>query len=159
MTFYPTAYERDRSGAIISSDELYRYLLWRDWDPSLPVITWIMLNPSTANALEDDPTIRRVLAFSRAWGFGSIEVVNLYAYRATSPRDLPRWGKDGPSNSAYILAATPRGRTVVCAWGTHGGWKQPRTGGADDIYCMGVNKDGSPKHPLYLSSSTVLERF
>ena len=77
------------SGACFDSTGAYRYRLWREWDVSKPSVTFVMLNPSTAGAKDDDPTIRRCLSFARSWGFGRLEVVNLCAYRATSPKG--RW--------------------------------------------------------------------
>lgn len=75
-------------GAVISDDGRYRYRLWRTWAPELPRMAWIMLNPSTADAEVDDPTIRRCVGFAKREGCGGIEVVNLYAYRSTDPSVL-----------------------------------------------------------------------
>lgn len=158
---YPSAYERDRAGAILSEDGRYRYLLWRDWDPRLPVVTWIMLNPSTADALQDDPTIRRVVSFSSSFGFGSAEVVNMYAFRATNPNDIPadKFIAHGPKNTTFLQEACPPGRTVVCAWGHRGGWRVPSGCLSKDTFCLGFNRDGSPIHPLYVPKSAQLVKF
>lgn len=152
---------REAKGAVISDDGKYRYALWRDWNAALPLVTWCMLNPSTADADVDDPTIRRCIGFSRRLGYGGMEVVNLYAYRVTSPRELwriERYGGDvfGPRNQDFQLAATPEGRTVICAWGANKGRFYPDT---NTLYCLGKTKDGYPRHPLYLSGSVGLERY
>lgn len=85
-------------GAIISGCGKYRYSLWRTWDKKLPKVMFIMLNPSTADAYEDDPTIRRCINFAKSWGYGGIVVGNLFAYRATNPKKLILI--DDPSGSA-----------------------------------------------------------
>lgn len=95
-----------RSDAVISDDGLYRYLLERHWDDTTSSCTFVMLNPSTADALVDDPTIRRCVGFAKSFGCGSLRVVNLYAYRATKPAEL--WTVDdpvGPANGSYWFSA------------------------------------------------------
>ena len=136
-------------GATFSADRRYRYRLWRRWDRSRPVVAFVMLNPSTADARNDDPTIRRCVGFARAWGYGGIEVVNLFAYRATDPREL-RAANDavGPENRRHIHRAIARAHLVVLAWGAHGSGSGllslPRA------RCLGLTRAGRPRHPLYL---------
>jgi hypothetical protein len=121
-----------------------------------------MLNPSTADALLDDPTIRRCIGFARAWGFGALEVVNLFAFRATLPSQL-RAALDpvGPRNNRFLRAALGRADAVVAAWGAHGSWGgrdravlHLLSGGIDQPWpspqCLGLTKHGHPRHPLYL---------
>ena len=108
-----------QSTAEISRDGVYRYRLTRRWetDDRASMLRWIMLNPSTADASLDDPTIRRCMGFARAWGYGGIVVHNLYALRATDPRQL-RDHPDpvGPVNDSYIAGwRVP----TICAWGAH----------------------------------------
>ena len=152
--------------ADLSPCGVYRYRLTRHWDSSLPRVRWVMVNPSTADASVDDPTIRRCMAFSRAWGCGSLVVVNLYAYRATDPDDLIRQFKAGvdvvgPDNDAAIVDACGTGLTVA-AWGAQH-WAQQRAkrvltllrlAGAR-LHRIGVTKDGMPRHPLYVRGDAV----
>lgn len=159
-------------GAVLSEDGLYRYRLWRRWmDPSDPAYfdcVWVMLNPSTADADVDDPTIRRCMGFAKSWGFGGIEVVNLYALRATKPKHLlDHPDPEGPDNvQAWAQAGMhPQMRTMVAAWGAHcrmpglpasraywsvgtAGWK-----------CVGWTKQGDPRHPLYVRGDQPLIAF
>jgi hypothetical protein len=138
----------------------YRYTLWRVWSAALPKVTFILLNPSTADATLDDPTVRRCVGFARAWGFGSLELVNLFAYRATHPYQL-KTALDpvGPANDAAILQAVSSAQLVVVGWGTHG-----RLYGRDravlrllpdSVCCLGATRDGFPRHPLYLKQATA----
>jgi hypothetical protein len=143
-------------GAAFSRDRRYRYRLWRRWDRSRPAIAFCMLNPSTADARRDDPTIRRCIGFARDWGYGGIEVVNIFALRATDPRAL-RSAHDpvGPRNDAFMLRAARRS-PVVIAWGVHGALRDrgatalrlfgPRT----RVLALGRTRSGAPRHPLYL---------
>ena len=153
-----------------SFDDLgtYRYRLTRIWDGDRPEVIWVMLNPSTADATSDDPTIRRVVGFSRSWGFGSAVVVNLFALMATSPADLVTHPTPvGPGNDEEILAATSAAEVVV-AWGNHGTVPNPDTGvsrahevrdlvanGRSRLMCLGTTGAGQPRHPLYLRSVTT----
>jgi hypothetical protein len=150
-----------QSGATLSADEKYRYRLSRVWAPEKPRLLWVMLNPSTADAEKDDATIRKCLGFARRWGYGSIEVVNLFALRATEPRELRAKGIDpiGPENDHHIRAALAEAQQVVLAWGSDSFAvtrafyvlrellkdTQPR-----NIRCLDQSsKNGRPKHPLY----------
>ena len=142
-----------RSDATFSKCGKYRYALWRIWDETKPEVMFLMLNPSTADGTTDDPTIRRCIAFAKAWGYGGILVGNLYAYRATDPDELNKV-KDpvGPANAFYLSQLSLKVETVVCAWGskvTKGGFTLPSFVGVK-IVTLGLNKDGTPKHPLYV---------
>src|SRR5947209_16246810 len=107
--------------AIFDSTGTYRYSLWRQWSTDCPPVAFIMLNPSTADDRKDDPTIRRCIGFARAWGFGALEVVNLFAYRATDWSKLLEVDDPvGPENDDYIVQAVERCPCVVAAWGTKG---------------------------------------
>ena len=147
--------------AYISSDGLYRYSLMRDISPLVGcgTCTFVMLNPSTADAAQDDPTIRRCMGFARTWGFGRLKVVNLYAYRATKPSDL--WLADdpiGPENDHVLSIAFGGSDLLIAAWGAHAkrdrvaeilSWPvRPRL-------CLGLTKSGAPRHPLYLRRDAV----
>src|ERR1700723_1611406 len=145
-------------GAVISACGAYRYRLSRIWNEARHSLAFVMLNPSTADAEVDDPTVRRCMAFARREGYGGIEVANLYAFRATSPDDLWR-AKDpcGPENDDHLrnvaLASAAYGTPVVCAWGAHGGkTNRPihlmQQVGAT-LVCLGRTRGGQPRHPLY----------
>jgi hypothetical protein len=162
--------------AVISRDGKYRYHLYREVaGDGGPIATFIMLNPSTADHLTDDPTIRKCLGFCRRWGCGELHVVNLFAVRATNPADI-RKAVDpvGPDNLDWIERSVAMAMNacnlalrgpVVCAWGTHGSYRdqdltvlgriekicKPRT--------LGLTRDGHPKHPLYVPYGAELVGF
>lgn len=144
----------------------YRYNLTRVWGEDNSRCCWIMLNPSTADAMKDDPTIRRCLDFSIRWGYASMEVVNLFAMRATHPRDLfdVTSPTGGEPNDVAIRRAVKRSDIVVCAWGAQA--DRVQAGRARSVVAMlralqvkpmhlGLTKGGQPKHPLYLPTSTM----
>lgn len=161
-----------RKGATLSDCGTYRYQLWREWQPDAPKAVFLMLNPSTADAMVDDPTIRKCVGFAKRWGMGGIIVVNLFAYRATDPTALAHLSTlvaVGPENSEQIRGATHAGK-LVCAWGATGGARVQkmvrerlivvkrilREAGVD-TFCLGRSADGSPRHPLMLAYSTPLD--
>jgi len=145
-------------GAILSDDGLYRYALTREWDTG-PTATFIMLNPSTADAYSDDATIRRCVNYARSWGCGALLVVNLYGLRATDPRELWK-AKDpvGPECDVHIVEAVGMAREsggpVVAAWGAHA--RPDRIAavlelpGIQPLSALAVTATGQPRHPLYL---------
>jgi hypothetical protein len=156
--------------AIISECGTYRYSLVREWEQG-PRVLWIMLNPSVADASIDDPTIRRCIGFSKVWDFpmlrfGSMEVVNLFAYRATDPKDMAAakaLGVDivGPENDLRITEAASRASLVVAAWGADKLAPLRSVGirkliAPHQLMALGKSKSGAPKHPLYLPSSAEL---
>lgn len=147
--------------AIVSPDGRYRYALTRKWDEGGDLV-WIMLNPSTADATEDDPTIRKCQKFARTWGFTGISVVNLYAYRATDPRDLLRVDDPvGAGNDDVLQAVFEEAGNVMAAWGASL-LAQLRTIQVLDLlevagrkpYVLGLTKAGAPRHPLYVRDTT-----
>lgn len=126
------------------------------------MIGFVGLNPSTADGTEDDPTLRRLMGFSRRWGFGGLVLVNLYAYRATDPKRLRQVADPvGPRTDFFIRKALSQVEQVVVCWGASGAsdgraehvMRRLRQGSAK-VVCLGTNADGSPKHPLYLSNAT-----
>jgi hypothetical protein len=151
--------------AVIDETGKYRYSLIRHWESWQPKLLFIMLNPSTADANLDDPTIRRCIGFAKAWGFGSLEVVNLFAYRATNPEELKKC-KDpiGPENDMHIQRAALQTDKIITAWGTNG-TLLGRDRKVMDIlysfrtYCLQMSKNGHPKHPLYIPSSCEPIRY
>lgn len=144
-----------QKSAILSPCGTYRYELRRTWDERSPV-GWIMLNPSTADADVDDATIRKCMAYARAWGHGGIVVRNLYALRSTDPRALKTHPNPvGPDNARHLLRAAGEVYTV-CAWGNnadpHHVTEYVRTFLTQmaDLRALAVTKLGQPQHPLYL---------
>lgn len=134
----------------------YRYLLTRNIDGADPAraITWVMLNPSTADALKDDPTIRRVIGFSKRWGYGHVRVVNLFALRATHPIELQRVEDPvGADNDHYMEQALLDASHVVLGWGNDGKLCDMRYR-FQGYSCLGTTKSGEPRHPLRLAYAT-----
>lgn len=160
-----------KRGATISDCGQYRYSLTRKWQEGVYSLPIIMLNPSTADADIDDPTIRRCMSFARREGFGGIRVVNLFAFRATSPDDM-RAAADpvGPSASEHldeVLSIAARADLpVLAAWGTQGSFrgrdvsvKLSAKGWGTKMVCLGVTKDGHPRHPLYVAAAQAFVPF
>lgn len=152
-----------RKDAVLSPCGRYRYRLTRVWDDAFPLVYWVMLNPSTANASVDDPTIRRCVWFAKSWGHGGIDVRNLFAVRSTDPRTLRHEENPvGPDNDSLHLATLPKGGLVVVAWGNHGSMFGRGLRVLDllqvtcdlPLYCLGWTNQGQPKHPLYVPAST-----
>ena len=144
--------------AVLSDCGTYRYRLSRVWDPRLDSVLWVMLNPSTADALKDDPTIRKCVGFSKRLGFGVMYVANLYAYRAVNPRALgPAGWPVGPENDATVTRLAGSAVCVILAWGTNAQRARAdlmahlltymRPG---RVFTLGTTKGGSPRHPLYV---------
>ncbi|MCX6952593.1 MAG: DUF1643 domain-containing protein [Verrucomicrobia bacterium] len=148
-----------RCRAGISICGRYRHDLWRWWDETLPTMNFILLNPSTATAETDDPTLLRCVGYARAWGYGGLCITNLFDFRATDPKAMR--SDPMPSslwNDRTIRNAASEAALVVCGWGAHGNHRER---GKDVInllrfrmgiklQCLGVTKDGLPRHPLYL---------
>ncbi len=157
-----------RRGAVFSDDRRYRYLLTRSVDlgPAavrLPDgITFIGLNPSRADEHADDPTIRRCIGFARRWGAPSLNVVNLSPLVATYPGDLKAAGPEPAdivaTNLEHVASVTLSGEMVVVAWGVLGSLEGRdarmveflRGSGVRVVYCLALNADGSPRHPMYM---------
>ena len=147
------------SSAVISTDEKYRYLLRREFGGYGRTCVFVMLNPSTADADEDDPTIRRCNSFARRENCSALEVVNLYAYRSTDPKQLWQvFDPVGPENDRYIREAVANADVVIAAWGAHA--KRMRARVVDRMipgaFALGFTKQGSPKHPLYIKADAPL---
>lgn len=149
---------RRASGAAFSSCRRWRYLLWRRWDASKPAANFLMLNPSTADEHQLDPTCSRARDYAEHWGFGSIYITNIFAWRATDPEEM-KGAKDpvGRGNDAAIVRAAHEAGIVVCAWGNHGAFLE-RSAAVTAIlrkmkiklHALRVNGSGEPAHPLYL---------
>lgn len=152
-----------RGGAWFSDCNRYRYKLYRIWDDSLPLICFVMLNPSTADDLQLDPTLKRCKARAMKLGYGGFSVLNLFAYRATDPAEMKRQADPvGPENDETILREVAQVDAAICGWGNDGAHMQRAYAvtellervAAGKLFALKVNGDngkGHPSHPLYLS--------
>jgi len=155
------------SGAVFSDDKKYRYVLWRDWNPKKAAALFIMLNPSTADEVVNDPTVERCERRTRELGFGGLIVCNLFAFRSTDPKVMVKEADPiGPDNNYHILRELRKSSIVVCAWGTLGKLKDRQNKVLELIrmaghtpHCLVLNKDGTPKHPLYVSYDTQIKEW
>lgn len=147
----------------------YRYTWKLAWNRTQPPCAFVGLNPSTADESSPDPTVRRCIAYARGWGYGGLIMLNLFAFRATDPKDMKaeadpvgannnRWLRD---QAGYV---TLMGGVVIAAWGTHG----EHLGRSSDVvtllagvplYCLKVTKGGEPGHPLYLKGDLTPKRW
>lgn len=152
-------------GADISKCGKYRYALWRGWNIDAPCkqVVFVGLNPSTADAMNDDPTIRRCVGFAKSWGFNRLVMVNAFAFRATNPKDMKAAENPiGDENEKTLKFWARRADSIIAAWG--GNCDEARelevcqTIG-QPIWCLGKTKAGRPKHPLYLKADTERELF
>jgi hypothetical protein len=153
-------------GAVFDVSGLYRYSLWRAWCADHLRVVFIMLNPSTADEQRNDPTIRRCIEFARTWQFGSVDVVNLFAYRATDFKELLKVDDPvGEENDLFIEKAIEGCSKIVVGWGTKGAlFDRDRQVlqllvGMQNVYCLDMTKDGYPRHPLYVRGDTRLVPF
>ncbi len=150
------------SEAIYSDCGRYRYSLTRTWKPSGRRALYVMLNPSTATEVRNDPTVERCERRSRSAGFGAFRVCNIFAWRSTDPAEL-RIASDpvGPDNDAMISASCRWADWILCAWGNHGtildrgaaAERLLREAGPT-LHHFGITKQGHPRHPLYVSYTT-----
>jgi hypothetical protein len=173
------------AGARLSGCGVYRYSLWREWRGTHDPKNWrwwggkdgagadlgepktclfVMLNPSTADGEKDDATIRRCVGFAKAWKFERLEVVNLFAFRATKPRDVLAFQNQrgdiiGWENSTLVARAAREAGMIVCAWGANVNNLDPMRDHVETVrgwlgdrphYALGFTKDGHPRHPLYV---------
>lgn len=154
-----------KKSAELSEDRVYRYSLTRTWDELYPAVMFIGLNPSTADEKTDDPTIRRCIRFAQDWGYGGLVMTNLFAYRATDPRELEKVGMKvaagGVVHNAILFELADEAGLIVAAWGA---WPVAKDRAhfviskilaGYPICCLGLTKDGSPRHPLYVSANML----
>ncbi len=158
--------------AVFSPDRRYRYLLMRRVSLAETTCLFIMLNPSTADETQNDPTIRRCIGYARRWGYGVLAVANIFAWRATDPQELHdlrfRHASTttitavGPENDLHIVGAASHADKIICAWGNHG-LLYDRGQQVLDLtdfakakrYHLGLTKGGQPKHPLYIPNNVI----
>ncbi len=156
-------HEGTRSEALYSECERYRYGLSRTWDAGAAPVLFVMLNPSTATELRNDPTIHRCETRARAMGAGGVMIANLFAWRATQPSEL-RAAEDpvGPDNAAVLEDWRARAGWTIAAWGVHGalaGAGQEAARRPGELWHLGLTKAGHPRHPLYVAYSRAPERW
>ena len=161
--------------AVISNDHTYRYKLTRQWGRQAGSrVCWIMLNPSTADGLKDDKTISKIMRYSKRWGYHALDVVNLFAFRATDPKRLnnPQYPLQivGIENDPWIADTVKQADCVIAAWGKHGRLygrehsvlKLIRDLGqkyAPPVCYLKLNNDGTPAHPLYLKDTLAPQKW
>ena len=151
------------TSADFSPCRTYRYALWRTWDKTEPYVLFLGLNPSTADETENDPTITRCIDFAKQLGFGGLCMANLFAFRATQPKDLKQAKYPvGDANDKWLSKLHRDAGLVVAAWGNDGKF----LGRADEVtkqlphlYCLKINKSGEPAHPLYLKKGLKPEPY
>lgn len=149
----PSSIKLEGFGAAFSECRQYRYALWRVWNPDVPLVMFIGLNPSTANETKPDPTIRRVMNFACTWGYGGVVMMNLFAIVSSKPSILTEHSDPVRKNDLWLPAIAARCDKVVFAWGA---FKQAKTRTDQviamfpDAYCLKKTQDGSPWHPLFV---------
>jgi hypothetical protein len=151
-----------QKSADITPDGKYRYSLTRDWSNEgeiVKTVVFVGLNPSTADAEIDDPTIRRCIGFAKTWGYNRLVMVNLFAYRATEPSEMKKaYSPEGLFNLTIVHEQSAAADLTVAAWGTHGTFcnnDQRYLRCLTDPHHLGLSKHGHPKHPLYLKGNVI----
>jgi len=151
------------SGAIISEDEKYRYALWRTWDKKRDPVMFIMLNPSTADATKNDPTINKCIAYAKRWGYGALIVCNLYALRSRDPKALLSDSDPiGPDCDQWLVTMSKFAAMKIAAWGNKSvlQWRVDKVRAlVGPLNCLEKSKSGNPKHPLYLRKNLFPKFF
>ena len=152
-----TLWPSSAHGADFSSNRKHRFALWRAWDESKPEVMFIGLNPSTANEEKNDPTIRKVIKFAVNWGYGSVTMLNLFTYVTTYPEELKTCKNPLLQADVTLISYARDADKIIFAWGN---FKEAQERAKQVIamfpnaYCLVKNKDGSPRHPLYVPGNT-----
>ena len=154
-------FDTSQDNAYFSSDRKHRIWLCRIWDENKPRIMFIGLNPSTANETSNDPTIRRVRSMAASWGYGGVYMMNLFTFISTDPKKLNMLSGNVHNADEWLIDTAKKCDKVVFAWGNF------EVKGRDlevkklfpNAFALHINKNGSPKHPLYVKSNTELIRF
>jgi hypothetical protein len=147
------------SAAVLSPCRRYRYELWRRWAPG-PYAMFIGLNPSTADETADDPTIRRCINFAKVWGYSALCMTNLFAFRATKPEVMKaeEFPIGGHENDLTLRSLAESAGVVIAAWGVHGAHLDRAADVVKmipNLQCLGLTRDGHPRHPLYLKADSL----
>lgn len=154
------------SHAKFSTCRTWRYTLHRVWEPNKVSAMFVGLNPSTADEVNDDPTVRRCIRFAKAWGYGGLVMMNAFAFRATDPRVMKAATDPvGPDNDYWLLEMAKiqmqQGAVIVVAWGNHGVYQNRHQTililfwyAGVPLHCLGITKTGQPRHPLYVKADT-----
>jgi hypothetical protein len=159
-----------RRWAIFDDNRMYRYVLGREWDPSAGRLVCICLNPSTADAEKDDKTTTRIINYARSWGYGSMVIVNLFAYIATDPLTLEKYDNaiivGNPENDRHVNEQLDQAKKIMIGWGS-----RPFYDHYDrlmqmvamiehrELWCWKIGERGDPYHPLYLEKEVLPQRF
>jgi len=153
------------SGAVLDHYRKHRFLIWRFWNDA-PRMLFIGLNPSTANELQDDPTIRRLCGFAQEWGYGGLYACNLFSFITPNPKELLAETRNHPANTPAISMALKLTVLTVCGWGDGINSIEQGYSRAEAVYeltdapmCFGLTQRGNPRHPLYLNSNTELVEY
>ena len=149
--------------AQLSDCRKYRYALWRIWDNSKPHALFIGVNPSTADETNDDPTIRRCIGFAKDWGYGGLCMANLFAFRATKPKDMKLESDPvGIDNNMWLLNLSVEARIIIAAWGINGTYKNRDKEVMTllpHLWCLGTTKKENPRHPLFTRKDTEVVKY
>lgn len=153
----------NNNGAEFSKCRRYRYALWRIWDEVKAPVMFIGLNPSTANEATNDPTIRRVIHFAKAWGHGGVYMLNCFPFVSTNPNDLRTEGNQA-LNDHWLYKCAAKSSRIVFAWGAFSvvrdlGRDIELKGMFPQAQALVINADGTPRHPLYVKGDTVPVTF
>jgi hypothetical protein len=152
-------------GAVFSECRTYRYRLWEIWDRTKPIVLYVMLNPSTADEVKNDPTVERCARRARQLGAGGFRIANIFALRSTDPDALyshssPVDEHHGKTNDVHIRVAAKASNLVICGWGEHGAFNGRGATVLHNLRMEGIkphalrmNKSGQPGHPLYIPYS------
>ena len=153
------------SGANFSKCRKWRFDLWRIWDKTRPYCLFIALNPSTADEIKNDRTVTRCENFAKKWNYGGLWVCNIFAFRATFPKDMKSAPDPvGPGNDQAILKAAENSGIIICSWGNDGNHKGRGEQVVNllqglNLYCLSTTKENNPSHPLYIHGDTLPRRF
>ena len=141
----------------------FRYTLWREWEENKGYVQFIGLNPSTADEILDDPTIRRCIGFAKSWGYGALCMTNIFAFRATQPKDMfAATDPIGPDNDFWLSRTARESSLIVAAWGIHGNYlnrNKDVMALIPEMKCLRFTKGGYPGHPLYIPKNTRLLEY
>lgn len=154
-----------KKDAVLDKTRKYRYLLKRQWGDSSNFVNFILLNPSTANEIVDDPTVKACISFAKRWGYDGLYITNLFAYRTKSPKELKKADSPiGEENDKYLSKHAKKSDLVVAAWGNHGKFagrnlEVLKIIKDTPIHCLGTTKLEEPRHPLYVRREQLAKKW